>query len=147
MLLFGLGAAWGGGAAIVVKGWVHEYLFREFLDAVCRAVGASLDEYTWQHVWGLVDRTESDARVVGSCLRHSWVVVTLAGTTEARCEFAFESVATWVMLRVEVPPGAGPAIEGEMVAAQRCRAETGVAPDRGRISTFQSSWLTSGPGK
>jgi hypothetical protein len=109
-------------AAILVTGWVQEHLFREFLTAVCQAIGASLDEYTWRHVWGLVDLTESDARAVGSCLRSSWAVCTLAAQCEARCEFSFESVASWVLVRMEVPPELQAQVEAAMLSAQRCRA-------------------------
>jgi hypothetical protein len=120
-----------GGTAIVVKGWVHEYLFREFLGAICQAIGTSLDEYTWQHVWELVDRTDSACPMAGSCLRSSWVVCSLAGVSKARCEFSFEAIATWVLLRVQVPPEAAPIVEAAMLAAQRCRAEPGSVLSRG----------------
>jgi len=118
---------------IAVTGWVQEGRFREFLSAVCAAVGTSLDEYTWQHVWDLVNRTDSDSRYAGSCLRSSGAVVVLAGTGEARCEFRFEAIATWVLLRVEVPPLASAAVEAAMLAGQRCKAEPGGTPHTGPL--------------
>jgi len=78
----------------------------------------------------MVDCSESDARTVGSCLQSVWVVCTLAGRQLARCEFAFESVASWVLLRVELPTELCPPVEVAMLLAQRCRAEPDASPDR-----------------
>jgi hypothetical protein len=71
----------------------------------------------------MVERSESDARVAGSCLQSVWVVITLTGCHAARCEFAFESVASWVLLRVELPSEVAPPVEAAMLAAQRGRAK------------------------
>jgi hypothetical protein len=47
-------------------------------------------------------------------------MIVLAGATEARCEFSFEAIATWVLLRVEVPPESSATVEAAMLAGQRC---------------------------
>jgi len=99
---------------------VQEYLFREFLEALCQAIGATLDEFAWNEIRGLVDRTESAGPVFGSCLRETWAKVTLAGTAQAQCEFSFESVASWILLRVEVPADTVEIVQAAMIAAQRC---------------------------
>ena len=112
---------------------MQEHLFEEFLAAVCDAIAAPLDDYTRRFVRDMVDRSESDARTHGSCLQSVWVVCTLAGRHTARCEFAFESVASWVLLRVELPPEVCPPVEAAMLRAQRCRAEPGAAADGPRL--------------
>jgi hypothetical protein len=49
-------------------------------------------------------------------------MVVLTGTAEARCEFCFEAIATWVLLRIELPPDAAVAVEAAMLVGQRCDA-------------------------
>jgi hypothetical protein len=100
---------------------VQEHLFREFLAAVCEAVGGTLDEHTWLSVWRMVEWSESDARTVNSCVQRTWAGCVLAGQAEARCEFSFESVASWVLVRVEVADELEPTIREAMLSAQRGR--------------------------